>query len=187
MGIPLVAGPMQSRRYRDHRRSRPERPSRDFGNGVAAARAHLLHLHLMSMAQSVPAGFNTNEDPRWDAALAAGFAGIASKLADLTNTWARDDDYAEKIARRLNNLEREAIFGRGGPNPQPRPLGQKPYVLLVSGHRSRGDGAIMSSGNSPTTWLGPTSEYSGQQGTKPTGCRRSTRTATQRRPLAGPP
>jgi hypothetical protein len=113
--------------------------SRDFGNGVAAARAHLLHLSLYVNGEAVPAGFSTNEDPRWDAALAAGFAGIASRLADLTNTWARDDDYAEKIARRLNNLEREAIFGQGGPNPPPRPLGQKPYVLLVSGHRSTGD------------------------------------------------
>ncbi len=113
--------------------------SRDFGNGVAAARAHLLHLSLYVNGATVPAGFSTSEDPRWDAAIDAGFAGIASNLADLTNTWARDDDYAEKIARRLNNLERESIIGRGGPNPPPRPLGRKPYVLLVSGHRSKGD------------------------------------------------
>ncbi len=113
--------------------------SRNFGNGSAAARAHLLHLSLYANGASVPAGFSTNEDPRWDAAIAAGFAGIASRLADLTNTWARDDDYAEKIARRLNALERDAIISRGGPGPQPRALGKKPYVLLVAGHRSKGD------------------------------------------------
>ena len=113
--------------------------SRDFGIVVAAARAHILHRSLYVNGASVPAGFSTSEDPRWDAAIDAWLRRIASKLADLTNTWARDDDYAEKIARRLNNLERDAIIGRGGPNPPPRPLGRKPYVLVVSGHRSTGD------------------------------------------------
>jgi hypothetical protein len=38
-------------------------------------------------------------DPRYEAALAAGRAGSASSLADLTGRWAADPDYAERVAR----------------------------------------------------------------------------------------
>ena len=114
-GIGITGDPVQNAR------------SRDFRDGEGAARAHLLHLHLYVNGATVPTGFQTSEDPRWDAAIAAGFGGIVATLADLTNRWAVDDRYAEKIAARLDELERAELLrelGREpapGPEPRPRP------------------------------------------------------------------
>jgi hypothetical protein len=69
---------------------------------VAAARAHLVHLFLYA-AGPVPRGHLLEPyvalDPRYEAALAAGRAGSAGNLADLTGRWATDPDYAERVAR----------------------------------------------------------------------------------------
>lgn len=80
--------------------------SRDFLNGEAAARAHLLHLSLYVNGIAVPSGFLETDDPRWDAAVEAGYAGIADTLADLNNRWAIDpqDNYHGKIAGRMNEM-----------------------------------------------------------------------------------
>ena len=88
--------------------------SRDFGNGEAAARAHLLHLHLYAYGDKVPDDFDPSEDPRWKAAINAKYAGIATTLDDLTNTWAKDLRYAEKIADRLNALDAAGLLARDG-------------------------------------------------------------------------
>ena len=90
-----------AKRLAEARRRGDVAVSRDFGNGEAAARAHLLHLHLYVSGATVPPGFLATEDPRWDAAVAAGFGGVATTLTDLTNRWAIDSEYAEKIAGRI--------------------------------------------------------------------------------------
>ena len=115
--------------------------SRDFANGVAAARAHLLHLHLYANGANVPDGFDKSEDPRWDAAIAAGFAGIANILKDLTGRWGVDPLYGDKIAGHLTDFERDKIIGQDLAQPDRGPLltSSKPYVLLVAGHRAVGD------------------------------------------------
>ena len=85
--------------------------SRDFKHGEAAARAHLLHLSLYVHGATVPEGFQEFEDPRWQAAIEKGYAGIASTLLDLVDTWADDPHYAEKIAARLNAMEKAGLLG----------------------------------------------------------------------------
>jgi len=86
--------------------------SRDFGTGEASARAHLLHLHLYVNGATVPTGFLETDDPRWDAAIRAGYAGIADTLDDLNGRWAIDPDnaYGEKIAGRLNLMEAAGLL-----------------------------------------------------------------------------
>jgi hypothetical protein len=84
--------------------------SRDFRDGQAAARAHLLHLYLYVHGDAVPDGFDKAEDPRWDAAIDAKFARVATTLGDLTNRWAKDDRYGDKIAERLTALEAAGLL-----------------------------------------------------------------------------
>jgi hypothetical protein len=80
----------------------PDVASPSWENGVAAARAHLVHLFLYT-AGPIPPGHPLEPyiplDPRYEAALAAGRAGSASSLADLTGLWATDSNYAERVAR----------------------------------------------------------------------------------------
>ncbi|MGB3327486.1 MAG: hypothetical protein WBA46_00945, partial [Thermomicrobiales bacterium] len=59
--------------------------SRTFADGAAAARAHVLHMYLYAVGTDVPTGLAKSDDPRWQAAVDAGYAGIADKIADLTN------------------------------------------------------------------------------------------------------
>jgi N-acetylmuramoyl-L-alanine amidase len=85
----------------------PDVASPSWENGVAAARAHLVHLFLYA-AGAIPPGHPLEPyiplDPRYEAALAAGRAGSASRLADLTGLWATDPDYAGRVARVGNRL-----------------------------------------------------------------------------------
>ena len=85
----------------------PEITSPTWESGVAAARAHLVHLYLYA-AGPIPPGHPLQPyiplDPRYEAALAAGRAGSASRLADLTGLWATDPDYGERVARVGNRL-----------------------------------------------------------------------------------
>jgi N-acetylmuramoyl-L-alanine amidase len=80
----------------------PDVASPSWESGVAAARAHLVHLFLYA-AGPIPPGHPLEPyiplDPRYDAALAAGRARSAGSLADLTGRWATDPDYAERVAR----------------------------------------------------------------------------------------
>jgi N-acetylmuramoyl-L-alanine amidase len=80
----------------------PDVASPSWESGVEAARAQLVHLFLYA-AGPIPPG-NPLEpyiplDPRYEAALAAGRAGRASSLADLTGLWATDPDYGQRVAR----------------------------------------------------------------------------------------
>ena len=70
--------------------------------GEGAARAQLVHLYLYA-AGPIPSDHPLAPyialDPRYDAALAAGRAGSAGTIADLSGSWATDPEYAESIAR----------------------------------------------------------------------------------------
>jgi N-acetylmuramoyl-L-alanine amidase len=85
----------------------PDVASPTWESGVAAARAHLVHLYLYA-AGPIPPGHPLEPyiplDPRYEAALAAGRAGSVSRLADLTGLWATDPDYGERVARVGNRL-----------------------------------------------------------------------------------
>ena len=80
----------------------PDVASPSWESGVAAARAHLVHLFLYA-AGPIPPGHPLEPyiplDPRYDAALAAGRGRSATSLADLTGRWATDPEYAERVAR----------------------------------------------------------------------------------------
>jgi hypothetical protein len=80
----------------------PEVASPSWESGVAAARAHLVHLFLYA-AGPIPPGHPLEPyialDPRYDAALSAGRAESAIRLTDLAGRWATDPDYATSIAR----------------------------------------------------------------------------------------
>jgi hypothetical protein len=98
--------------------------SRDFGNGENAAEGHLAHLGLYA-GVTVPPALQA-EDPRWQAAIDAGYYGIADVLEDLTMRWAWDgvepDDpatYGDKIASRMNLMEAAGLL------PAPKRRGRK--------------------------------------------------------------
>ena len=80
----------------------PDVASPSWESGTAAARAHLVHLYLYA-AGAIPAGHPLEPyvplDPRYDAALSAGRAASATRVADLAGRWATDPDYASSIAR----------------------------------------------------------------------------------------
>lgn len=95
----------------------------DFGTGDRAARAHLLHLSLYVNGATVPTGFATTDDPRWQAAIDAGYVGIADTLEDLSNRWALDPQYGSKIADRLNQMDAAGLLERT------EPVALKPYTV----------------------------------------------------------
>jgi hypothetical protein len=80
----------------------PDVVSPSWESGVAAARAHLVHLFLYAagpISPGHPLEPYVPLDPRYDAALVAGRARSATSLADLTGRWATDPAYAEGVAR----------------------------------------------------------------------------------------
>ena len=85
----------------------PDAPSPTWANGTDAARAQIVHLYLYAVGEIPPnhllAPF-IPLDPRYDAAVAAGRAAVASTLVELAGTWATDPDYAEGVARAGNAL-----------------------------------------------------------------------------------
>lgn len=91
--------------------------SKTWTNGRDAARAHLTHLALYALGTTLPDGFpgSPAEDPRWDAAVAAGYAGRMRTIGSLTNTWAIDSRYGEKLVTILNQ--------RAGTEKAPAPMG----------------------------------------------------------------
>ena len=78
-----------------------------WANGVDAARGQIVHLYLYAVGK-IPAGHPLHPykplDPRYDAAVSAGYAGIAETIDDLSRRWATDPDYGRKIAGRANDL-----------------------------------------------------------------------------------
>src|SRR5215207_4966162 len=76
-------------------------------NGTVAARGHIVHLYVYAVGV-IPRGHVLEPyiplDPRYDAAIQAGFAGIADTVDDLTGRWAVDPNYGEKLAGRGNDM-----------------------------------------------------------------------------------
>jgi hypothetical protein len=108
--------------------------SATFPTGVESAVAQLAHLGLYA-GLDVPESMR-QLDPRWDAAIDAGYFGIANTISDLTNTWAIDDQYGEKLAQRLNEMVSAGLI-----IPEEEDMATKKlHVILVAGHNSVGDG-----------------------------------------------
>jgi hypothetical protein len=118
--------------------------SHTFPSGTESAIAQVAHLGLYA-GTGVPHELR-EFDPRWDAAFNAGYSGIATTISDLTNTWAADDTYGEKLAQRLNEMVDEGLIV-----PEEEHMAtNKLHVVLVAGHNSVGDG-----GNSDERALTP--------------------------------
>lgn len=84
-------------------------------SGTDAARGQLVHLYLYAVGE-IPAGHvlapYKSLDPRYQAAVNAGYAGIAPTIGALTGRWATDPVYGEKLAGRGNDqLVRHRIVG----------------------------------------------------------------------------
>ncbi|MBA2276789.1 MAG: glucosaminidase domain-containing protein [Chloroflexia bacterium] len=90
--------------------------SRRFMTGEEAARAHLVHLWLYAAGERLPPSLAPHRalDPRWDAAVSAGYAGRCPTLDSLAGTWAADSAYADKIVDFLHRLFPVAV----GPDPR---------------------------------------------------------------------
>lgn len=77
-----------------------------WASGTDAARGQLVHLYLYAVGQ-IPAGHPLapykSLDPRYQAAVDAGYAGIAPTIGALTGRWATDPVYGEKLAGRGND------------------------------------------------------------------------------------
>ena len=82
-------------------------PSFTWADGTAAARGHLVHLYLYAVGE-IPPGHVLEPykalDPRYAAAVSAGYAGIAPTIAGLTRRWATDPLYDKKIVGRGNDI-----------------------------------------------------------------------------------
>jgi hypothetical protein len=76
-----------------------------WANGTDAARAQIVHLFVYAVGP-IPDGHllapYRDLDPRYRAALAAGYAGIARTIAGLSGRWGQDPNYADNIAQRGN-------------------------------------------------------------------------------------
>lgn len=82
-------------------------PSFTWANGTDAARGQIVHLYLYAVGV-IPAGHPLEPykalDPRYQAAINAGYAGIARTVGDLTGRWAVDPNYGEKLSGRGNDM-----------------------------------------------------------------------------------
>jgi len=78
-----------------------------YQNGTDAARAHFVHLWLYVKGE-IPRGHELEPwialDPRYDDAIRAGYAGIATTLADLQERWWTNDDGTAAVVSRGNAL-----------------------------------------------------------------------------------
>ena len=78
-----------------------------WASGADAARAQIVHLFVYAVGP-VPNGHTLARfrdlDPRYQAAIDAGFGGVAPKLSGLSGRWAEDPGYAGKIAERGNAI-----------------------------------------------------------------------------------
>lgn len=104
--------------------------SKTWASGRDAARAHLTHLWLYARGTDLPAGFpgSPAEDPRWPNAVAAGYAGTKSTIGSLTNTWAIDSAYGDKLVAILNQRPASQQPPAGGNEGRPV-MGYKAYDL----------------------------------------------------------
>lgn len=84
-----------------------------FADGEAAAYYQITHLWLYAVGVPLPTSLSSSSDPRWGAAVAEGYAGVAPNLDGLTGRWAKDPEYADTIANLLNDLDAAGLFGGG--------------------------------------------------------------------------
>jgi len=100
----------------------------DFRTGDRVARAHAAHAWLYSVGTSLPTGLSKQDDPRWDAAIEAGYAGIAPTMAGYTNRYGIDAGYADKWVARLNALDAAGLLTAPSTTttPAPKPAGDTP-------------------------------------------------------------
>lgn len=111
--------------------------SKTWTNGRDAARAHLTHVWLYARGTTLPDGFpgSKAEDPRWDAAVAAGYAGTKPTIGSLTNTWAIDSAYDAKLVAILNQRPGTTAPDDGG-NEQEAPMAEQKRFVIAMGHRN---------------------------------------------------
>ena len=78
-----------------------------WAGGTDAARGHLVHLSLYAsgpIPDGSPLAPYLGLDPRYQAAIDAGYAGVARTIADLTGRWATDPVYGGKLTGRGNDI-----------------------------------------------------------------------------------
>lgn len=110
------------------------KPDSEPGRVFAAhdwARIHATHLAGYAGITPPPAWVAL--DFRWSAMVNAGYFGTAETVDDLAGRWASAEDYGAKIA------DRHARYVNPD-TPEKEPVMERPYILLVAGHRSYGDG-----------------------------------------------
>jgi hypothetical protein len=102
--------------------------SRVFGSGEEAAKAQLVHMWAyVNGSPNIPGGLVPLDSPRWGAVERAGWLGTVDVIGDLTNKWAADGEYGEKIVQRLNQ------FNIGGTSVAHK-------FILSAGHRNTNRG-----------------------------------------------
>jgi hypothetical protein len=120
-----------------------------FPDGRTAALAHAAHLYVYVYGNhdlDPDIVEYVDLDPRWDAVVAKGWAGTVTTVDDLSGKWATATNYGAMIRDRFpaiidaaNDTTPPAGDGTGGTGTE-IPMATKPYILLVAGHRSYGDG-----------------------------------------------
>lgn len=108
-----------------------------FPDGRMAARAMTAHMYVyvygnehvdVSIVPYIPL------DPRWNAVVQSGWAGVVDSIDDLAGRWASDPEYANKLRTRFAQIIDAADEITGEPT-----VATKPYVLISAGHRSTND------------------------------------------------
>lgn len=105
-----------------------------WANGTDAARAQIVHLWIYTHVETAPDRVAIwpylDLDPRFMNVVRQGWQGTVRTIRDLTGKWATDPRYAEKIAKRGNEL-----YGWSTEAPSMA----KQRVVVVAGHRGIGD------------------------------------------------
>ncbi len=93
-----------------------------WDNGESSARGQIVHLWLYAKGTTLPGALARFKalDPRWDAAVDAGFAGGSPTLASLGGRWASVEDYGQRIARRSRDVFAN-LPNQRPPTPTPAP------------------------------------------------------------------
>lgn len=101
---------------------------------ATAAQAHVVHAYLYAVGP-VPAGHPLAPfvplDPRYDAVIAAGYAGRATSLAYLSGRWAANPNYAAQIVAHVNLAF--SMTDRPTPTEATMPTTTKPKLNMTKG------------------------------------------------------
>jgi hypothetical protein len=111
--------------------------SMTWASGADSARGQIVHLWLYARGRPLPDVLAPFEkfDPR-ASAIPQQNLGSCTTLADLGGKWAVVKDYGQRIANRAKHI----FPNVPDQDSQEEPPVSKPYILLVAGHRSFGDG-----------------------------------------------